>query len=346
MVKRFLFLFFLSFCSYSFSALDNSYLVENIKVSFVEKDATIAREVAIDYAEVFALRNVFSSLGIDTSNTFYIKKNEIPQAIKLMQIKNERITKNSYSATLNIEFNPEYLHFLLSKYKITRYSPKFNSYLIIPYYNDGKNTILAKNNPILISFSGKVKYTNNILLIKEDEFTTINLKKVVKSNLNWDDYKPLMDYYNINNLVFLFSKNNPKDKSKITTELILLEEQGEVDKKTYNNSINNTTTDILDYISDINKELEEKEEDTEVDMQEGYVRLYIDINSINDYVEIEKKLNYNDTIQAKELRRLTKKNIVYHVKFINNNKKMFIKSLMNNRFTVTEKGDGIHAFIQ
>ena len=139
-MKKLFVLLFLLYSSILFADIQNKYLVEDIRVNRIDEDANLAREKAITKGQRDAFNLVLDRLEIDSSNGMLISDDEISQMLRSMQVKNEKITNNSYTANLMVEFSPEYVNFILKKNKITKFSSKYNSYLILPLLKEDNNT--------------------------------------------------------------------------------------------------------------------------------------------------------------------------------------------------------------
>ena len=169
MKKVFVFIFCAICLMFGNANADTIYNITDFRVSKYDKDATTARKIAMTQGQRKAFNTVLERIGIDSSNGILVTDEEISQMIRSMQIKNERITNNSYSATLTLEFSPDYIQYTLDKYKISKSSPRLDSYLIIPVLKENGETYMwSKNNKWFDAFKNNLKTAKNIFLVRDD----------------------------------------------------------------------------------------------------------------------------------------------------------------------------------
>jgi hypothetical protein len=336
-MRKILFLF-LFFYAITDCFASNAYSVKGIPVKSTARDAMVARESAISYGERSALNVVLKKLNINSPNTSLIKKEEIPTAIRSMQIRNERMTSNSYSATLDIEFSRESLNHLLNKYKIDKYSASANTYLIIPYF---KNFLFEKENITFTSFNKNVKDGKGMFVIKKDQLSTTELKNLDKDDFVYENFNKLSDFYSVNNIVFVFTTPDDDD---LVSEIYVLNEDGarKSELTTGDSNVDLATTKIIKYLEGLNLK---KSAASDTVANGDSVLLFVELDSIKNLNDIEKILSYNTNISTKQMKSMTKKSVVYQIKLKDRNINNFIKALKKDGFTVSEKKDGIHAFL-
>ena len=246
-MRKFFIILFLFYSSFLFAENKNNFLVENIKINRVDKDANIARQKAITKAQRDAFNTVLNRLSIDDTNGIAITDDEISTILRSIQINNEKITSNSYSATLTIEFNPEYVNYMLKKYRITKFSPKHNSYLIIPILKEDGNVYLwEKNNKWMSLFLRNLKNNNNSVFLIEDDFSSRNLlNKRMLEKPSFNNFKNLAELYNINNIVLIDSEFQ-KDINVIDIKINIISDKEER-KATLKYELENINKPILDF---------------------------------------------------------------------------------------------------
>ena len=330
----------------------NNYLVENLYISMIDEDATTARSNAITYAQRQAFNTILNRLGIDTSNSVIISDNEISQMLRSMQIKNEKITTKSYSATLTLQFSPEYIKYTLSKYKISQYSPHFDSYLIIPVIKNGDNIYLwEKENKWLDPLTRNARGTTGVLVIKDNYSTRnlIDLEYFKKPKYN--NFKKLASLYGTNNVVLVVGEEN-KENKLIDTKIYVLNENKtinaylkyEMKDKNIDNDYYNASIEIVKYIDGLLVEDKNKTEYNVIDRNDGYINIYAPLSSIQDYINVKHKLAINKDITQINLKKKKKKMAVFTVKYSSNINNL-VQSLKNIGFTTSNKKEGIYVFL-
>ncbi|MDR3289967.1 MAG: hypothetical protein LBT02_01640 [Rickettsiales bacterium] len=352
MKKIFLFLFL--FCNFVFAADNlNLYLIKNFNVNFTEKDVTAARKVAINYAEKMALKKVLQNINVNVSNASFFTDSELKKSIKSMQIFNEKNSKNSYSATLNIEFNSDYVNFVLNKYKVTEYSRTYNTYLIIPFLiKDGKTYLFEKNNTILDNYTKSTKNIRNIKVVQENFYSKMNLKNVnSKSSLTHEQYKGFNDYYYTNNIVFIFGTLDKDGNIKHKIYILNEKEKKDIELAFNGTDYNEAIIDLIMYLNSLDEEERSDQNDflaenTDLILEEDFFKLVVEISNLKDSIDVEKVLGYNKNIIVKHLKMLNKKEMIFHVKVAKNDIQKFIESLEETGFSVTEKSEGVYAYLR
>lgn len=351
-MKKIFIILFLLLPTLVFAENTNNYLVENLYISMIDEDATTARNNAITYAQRQAFNTILNRLGIDTSNSVIISDNEISQMLRSMQIKNEKITTKSYSATLTLQFSPEYIKYTLSKYKISQYSPHFDSYLIVPVIKNGDNIYLwEKENKWLDPLTRNARGTTGVLVIKDNYSTRnlIDLEYFKKPKYN--NFKKLASLYGTNNVVLVVGEENKEDKL-IDTKIYVLNENKatnaylkyEMKDKNIDNDYYNASIEIVKYIDGLLVEDKNKTEYNVIDRNDGYINIYAPLSSIQDYINVKHKLAINKDITQINLKMISQKMAVFTVKYSSNINNL-VQSLKNIGFTTSNKKEGIYVFL-
>lgn len=351
-MKKIFIILFLLLPTLVFAENTNNYLVENLYISMIDEDATTARSNAIAYAQRQAFNTILNRLGIDISNSVIISDNEISQMLRSMQIKNEKITTKSYSATLTLQFSPEYIKYTLSKYKISQYSPHFDSYLIVPVIKNGDNIYLwEKENKWLDPLTRNVRGTTGVLVIKDNYSTRnlIDLEYFKKPKYN--NFKKLASLYGTNNVVLVVGEENKEDKL-IDTKIYVLNEKKatnaylkyEMKDKNIDNDYYNASIEIVKYIDGLLVEDKNKTEYNVIDRNDGYINIYAPLSSIQDYINVKHKLAINKDITQINLKMISQKMAVFTVKYSSNINNL-VQSLKNIGFTTSNKKEGIYVFL-
>ena len=351
-MKKIFIILFLLLPTLVFAENTNNYLVENLYISMIDEDATTARSNAITYAQRQAFNTILNRLGIDTSNSVIISDNEISQMLRSMQIKNEKITTKSYSATLTLQFSPEYIKYTLSKYKISQYSPHFDSYLIIPVIKNGDNIYLwEKENKWLDPLTRNARGTTGVLVIKDNYSTRnlIDLEYFKKPKYN--NFKKLASLYGTNNVVLVVGEENKEDKLIDTKIYVLNDNQStnaylkyEMKDKNIDNDYYNASIEIVKYIDGLLVEDKNKTEYNVIDRNDGYINIYAPLSSIQDYINVKHKLAINKDITQINLKMISQKMAVFTVKYSSNINNL-VQSLKNIGFTTSNKKEGIYVFL-
>ena len=305
--------------------------------------------------EVKHLQKHKDKLGIDSSNGIMISDSEISQMLRSMQIKNEKITSKSYSATLTLQFSPEYLRYILNKYKISQYSPHFDSYVIIPIVKeDNKYYLWESQNKWLKPLTRNARGATGILVVQDDYHTRNLLGLNYFNKPTYEKFKNISDLYGTNNIVVLISHEDKTNKIIDTDIYVINDEQTinaylkhEMTEKNINNDYNNASIEIINYISGLSNSNDDKTAYNLIDRNDGYVNIFVSLSSIKDFIITKNNLSANKNITEINLKMITKKMAVFVVKYVDNtNVTALAKSLENFGFDVSEKQEGIYIFIK
>lgn len=354
-MKKIFTLIFLFFSITAFAQQDtNDFFVDNVIISRIDKDATTARRKAMQYGQREAFNTILKRLNIDTSNGIIINDNEISQMLRSMQIKNEKITNNSYSANLTFEFSPEYLKFILNKYKISKYSPYFNSYLIVPAVREnGEIYLWEKNNRWIKSFNKNIGNYNNIFVIEDDFLTRNSIEKDFFFKPKIGNFNKLNKIYNTNNIVVVVSEEN-KQSNVIDTKIYVLNNNKttnayltyQLNNKNIDVDYVNAGIEIMEYINNLSNNNPEKTAFNIVDNDDGYINVYAPISSLQDFINVKNNLSINENIAEINLKMISKNLAIFTIKCAKDvDIKSLIKSLKDYGFIVSEKNDGIYVFL-
>ena len=352
MKKIFIFLF-LMFAPVVFAETNEDYAIDNLRVSRIDKDATTAREKAIIKGQRDAFNIVLARLSIDDSNGVIITDDEISQMLRSMQIRNEKITDNSYSATLTLEFSPDYVKYTLNKHRITKFSTAFDSYLIVPVLNENGNTYLwERSNRWTNFFNKNVKSSEGVFLVNSD-FASKNLidldyfKKPKFSN-----FKNLADLYGVNNVVAVVG-NYQANGNTIYTKIYVMSDK-KIRNATLNyemQNINNPDIDfndaslkIIEYLDGLRNKSETQYAAAPQIQRDG-IYVFAPISSLKDFNNVDKILKNDKNVITATLKSLEKNLAIYFVKYENNDITSLISSLESDGFTISEKKNGLYIFI-
>ena len=354
-MKKLFVLLFLLYSSALFADIENKYLIEDIMVSRIDNDANSAREKAITKGQRDAFNLVLDRLEIDSSNGMLISDDEISQMLRSMQVKNEKITNNSYTANLMIEFSPEYVNFILKKYRITKLSSKYNSYLVVPVLEENGNTYFwEKGNRWTIPFSKNLKDNKSVMLIQNDYASKNLVDTDYFKKPTFSKFKKLADLYNVNNIVVVDAKYL-KDENVIDVKIHIVSE-----KKTKNATLkyemeypdnpdldfNNASLKIIEYLNELiskNMEINYTNHYANSKKDGSYVFAYI--SSLKDFDNVEKALKSDINIEKLTLKSIEKNLLIYFVEYKDNDIDSFAKSLKSDGFSVSEKNGRLYIYM-
>lgn len=115
-------------------AKTNQYAVNGISVSETAETATKAREKAVLNAQRQALRIFLKRIGADQRFERDIRSQDLDSMVNTMNIFNEKISNDYYSATFNIIFDPNFVRYTLNRLGIKKGTMRSNNILVVPVY--------------------------------------------------------------------------------------------------------------------------------------------------------------------------------------------------------------------
>lgn len=336
-----------------FAETNENYTVDNLRVSRIDKDATTARQKAITKGQRDAFNIVLLRLSIDDTNGVIVSDDEISQMLRSMQIKNEKITDNSYSATLMLEFSPDYIKYTLNKHRITKFSTAFDSYLIVPILNENGTTYLwEKSNRWTNFFKKNVADAEGVFLVDND-FASKNLIDIdYFKKPRFSNFKNLADLYGVNNIVAVVG-NYQANSNIIYTKIYVMSDK-KVRNATLNyemQNVNNPDIDfndasikIIEYLNSLGNKTDTQYTAIPQNQRSG-VYVFAPISSLKDYNNIDRVLKNDKNVITATLKSLEKNIAIYFVKCTDDDVESLISSLESDGFTVSEKKNGLYIFI-
>ena len=227
---KFLLIFVLFFGIKSFAVTtyddeDNLYLVRNIEVYSKSDNATNAKQTAIKEAQRKALTTIFERATIDTQYTKYVSDQILSDMIESIRIKDEIITKNSYSSKVNILFNKKFLNFHLKKLNIGVGKTTDDVVLYIPIFDDDsveKIDIAGQKDMVWYKSAYKTffdkKYENIYLIDNYSSTNTVLLDEKKLKDPKYDDYFTLLKKY-ASNVIIIGTAEYDKHDDVVTVYL-------------------------------------------------------------------------------------------------------------------------------
>lgn len=189
----------------------NIFLVENINVSSVAEDAVAARKNAISKAQNQAFNLLMKSM-IDPRNLARIPElsdESIANMVASMEVRNEKISRDSYSANISVLFNSSSIKQLLSSLNLKFADSSSPPIIVIPVLNyetpEGQKISLLwqPNNLWLKSWQENSKYSSVNFIIPNSEVmrTQSNVTAANAKKLLYGDFQNILDTYNANEVL-------------------------------------------------------------------------------------------------------------------------------------------------
>jgi hypothetical protein len=200
------------------------YVVKNIKISANDKNASVARNMAIETGQVKAfnilVKQNFPEASADIDN---FSMDQILNTVAGFELGSERRSSTNYLATLNVKFNKQQIDQLMKKHgakfkqaemlkqtniapdqPLTLSEPTIVSLIIPIYQKEGKSLWLDEENPwhsYIAENVSKLSSANPKFILPIGDLEDLKLINKNLLNHNLIDLTELMDKYNVNNIV-------------------------------------------------------------------------------------------------------------------------------------------------
>lgn len=344
-MKKFLFLIFSLFAINIMANELDKFTINALSVHEVSKDATTARQRAMTLGQRKAFNSVLERLNIDSTNSLMISNDEISQMLLSMQIKNEKITTNSYSASLDIQFNPEYVKHILNKHRIGERSKRIESFVVIPIYNG----ILWEPSNLMMSTFNKTLKGNSIIMPIVGNISTKNLiDERSFSDPNFSDFKRIAENYNVSNIVLVsteYKNGKPTIDSKITilntTETRNASLIFDRSDSGLNQDLHDSSLKIIEYLENLYAD-NDKPEVVTVSANSNKINIFAYISDMRSFMNVENKLKTDRNIVDMKLVMVSKNRVVYLVEYSSYGIEYLITSLKDAGYVVEQKSDGLY----
>jgi hypothetical protein len=317
-IKSLIIFFIILLFPFIIEAKNIDYVVKGIAVNETASNASNARKVALQNGQRQAFDILSDRMEIKKDRALWISDEEIDKMVSSIKINQEKISRNNYSAILDITFDKEFTKYIFAKHNIDSGSQLQNKYLIIPVITkNGEIYIWEEENIWLQLWQNNIKEKGiKSLAIPEKDIDS--LAYINKDTIDFDDsddFMYLTEYYNVNSIIVLnaehlerqnkieimLTKIIPNKKSKLKLNFFSADN---VDEKTL---FTNATEKTLNYIITNESSLP-----TNIKRREG-MTLKFTIAKINDYLIIDKMLKQLDFLNTVKLDYISKKMAEYHV---------------------------------
>jgi hypothetical protein len=228
-------------------------MVRNISVYNKSATALKAKEEALKQGQKKALKTIFERANIKPEYTKYVSDLVLVEMIESIQIKNEIMTKDSYSGMITVLFNKKFLNFHLKRLNIGVGSIVNDVFLYIPILSEnGSYKVHNRENSWYRSAYDEffVNSYDNIFVI--DNFDLANTALLPEKTISQNDYgaySTLLSKYMANVVVISIASYDKYTKS-INVFYKEIDGDGVMEKKmTYGNKDNLPLNDFFEYIS-------------------------------------------------------------------------------------------------
>ena len=307
------------------SSAENMYMVSDIVVSKSSKNSLEAKEECIKEAQRKALKTILERAKIDVSYTKYIDSKTLEDMVESIQIRDEMMTKNSYSSRMTIIFSKKFLNFYLKRAGIGVNNITYDVFLYIPLFKNknGKIDLMNQNsiwyNSAYNDFFDK-KY-ENLFIIDNYSLSNsglINEKMILEPK--YEDYSTLLKKYSSNVVVIAIAEYDSGNNS-INVNYKEIDGDKTVEKPltyfnrhqlSYNDLVAEVSVKMLEYLNGesqmriYNKKGQEKTVSTKIKEKDN-IDVLVDSSSVENYVYVKNLLTNVDFVTRIEIIEMTSK---------------------------------------
>jgi hypothetical protein len=281
--------------------VDNLYMVRNIDIYSKSTTALRAKDEALKQGQKKALKIIFERANIRPEYTKYVSDSTLVEMIETIQIKNEIMTKDSYSSIITILFNKKFLNFHLKRLGIGVGIVVNDVALYIPILQkDGESYKLSDPENKWYKAAYDEFFTNsyeNIFVI--DNFDMANSALLSNRIIDQNDYNlysTLLNKYAAN-IVIISIANYIPSKNLMNVTYREIDGDSVVEKKmTYSNKNNLSDNEFyeevsLKFLETLNNELKIRIARNKNDTKN--IKKLLKDNSIEVYIVIQNLREYS-----------------------------------------------------
>ena len=331
---------------------ENLYIIKNIQASYKSTDAKKAKEEAIKIAERKALKELFKKGGLNADYTRFIDDSTIFEMVETIKIADEVITKQSYSSTLTIVFNKEFINFNLKKLGIGRNLVKDAVYLYIPLFENENGKVNFLEDDIWYRSAYENFFSNNyqnIFIIDNYSLSNAGLLSVnAINNADYNKLKSLLTKYESNTVVIALASYNSVDDvveinfkeidaENINERLLNFSNKEDLEK---DELIREASIKALEFL---NNESQLKMSEARNDKKKlnklkknNFIDVYFTIPNFREYVYVKNLINNLNFINKYEILLLTTKFVKLRL-FYKCDESEIIALFSNNGFVLQNK---------
>lgn len=333
---------------------ESLYIVKDIEVYIQSTTADKAKQEAIKIGQRKALIEIFKKATIDEKYVKYVNESALSEMIELIKIKDEIITKNSYSSKLTIEFNKKFLNFHLKKLNISVGKVTNDVFLYIPVFKkDNKFYLMEQEDPwykTAYNHFFKNNYENIFIIDSYNLANKALINDKLLLNPNYDLFNTLLNKYESNVVVIAIGEY---DKNMNAVHITYKElDASELKEKQFSyinrdnlpekDLIEESSVKILDYLNDESQKRiatnKNDKKNLEKYLTESFINIYILIPDLKEYVYIKTLLLNLDFIKKHDILELTTDFAKIRIFYIGNENELLASFLRKNFELRTQDG--------
>ncbi len=306
--------------SISANAKNQAFSVDNIAINETYADLSNAREQALDQATKKAFEQLLARLSTQSLHDINLDEINPSTYVSTYDIKHEKMSRKHYEAEFSFQFNPVLIRQFFKTHHIAYSEIQAKPILIIPVYNNAGTTIVWEEKTEWFKSWQNYSSDGQKLSIIVPHGDIHDLTKLSTQDIRHNDmhaFRNIMAHYHTSMILITeiqpLSATNIVVKNKLYNTTKLLDESRlEV---TVTDSMDKTYEDIQAYIL---KDLWNFRKDTTVisDHQERAFKTSITINSLQNLVDLEKKLQSLSIVKSYNIDNISENQVSLTIYYI------------------------------
>lgn len=299
-------------------AEEDRFNVSGINVKKFSNNVTQARNTAINDGQRRAFEVLLRRLKVSPNYSLWVSNEDIGKMVSSIQINNEKITDNSYSATINVFFSEDFVKFMFQKYNIKSSSAPKNKYLVIPVVRNEEGIQIWGSENVWMDIWRNLmdeKGIKAITVIEKDIETLAAVNPEMIQFENPYDFDYLIKQYDVNTIIVAEAEHlvdedkiqilftQVSENNKDTVKLNFFNAEG-YDEYTL---FSNATEKTINYIIKVEGKTRSK------DGNEKGVSVNVAVNGLKEYLDAKNLLENSEFIKKIKLKSLTKQVAVFHI---------------------------------
>ncbi|MCD6034507.1 MAG: hypothetical protein K0R63_248 [Rickettsiales bacterium] len=305
----------------SAKAADSLYRITDVNVDKTGKNATEARNKAMDEGQLQAFYTLFKRIAASGSSTPKVSPQDITPMVKGVEVQQEQISGSRYRAIITVSFNPEYIQDFLRDKSISAPIQSSTSVLLIPIFEKGRNVMLwDKTNPWWAAWTTLSANSAVIRLVLPlgdvDDIAAATLDTLRFGS--YDHVRELAGRYNVSEVVVVYAKYDPVSDSSLRVSVRALKEgDTQTQQANFATSASQSIESVLNAAAqEILRRMENSRKSRSASTQGGMkLSITVPLSNVQEWVGIKKRLSELTFLDQLEVTSLTSDRAVISVAY-------------------------------
>jgi len=292
---------------------DEAFTVRNVEISHSGEDAATSKAKAIEAGEAQAFKVLLKNLGVAENQAGTFTAAQIAAMVASYQPQNEKSTPQSYSAVLNVSFDPALVKAVLKKANLSFHEDGSQPLLLIPVlYQNGKTLLWEPENSWRAALQKAMEQNHSAILIMpigDNEDRGIVAAKDIES-ANSQAFSQLAAKYGVKDILLTEAWSDGKELTVSATTIKNNVKQKQQSFKFMKPEHTLDSGDLfktaaLAVIDSVEKERSAKVEKPEVLVTLPMISAKAEFSNIGGWVAMKDKLQKMDFVRKTEVKELS-----------------------------------------